>query len=587
MSAPRSGPGPKANAITGKPGDAELAHYQDLVEQIPAVLYIDDVSHDYRTTYVGPQLEMLLGISPHDWCADPNVWSERMHPDDREAVVAEYADYLRIGTGTLIQEYRMIRPDNGEIVWIRDDCSLLRDKGGHPSIVQGVMFDITEQRILQEELSAAEAKNRALVAELRTVLETLTDGVLVFDRSGALVSRNAAASRPYELDEGPPASEVIAGWELLDEQGAPITLDEAPLATAMRTGLASEGTVIGMRKVMDGSVRWLSVSTAPVRAGDGEITGYVSCSRDLTERMETIRGLRILTAAAGRLGASLVPSEVVATLTEAASELCSSPGERPRRTEVMLVGPEDGRPSQEAIRDAGEPNAAMVPMRRDGEIFAILVVSGREDSAMSEDILTHLQTLAAMGALAYVNAQTHQQAALASRTDPLTGVGNRRALDERCAVLPRGPFVLVAMDVDDLKRVNDAHGHEVGDGLLTDVAAAMASTIRPSDILVRTGGDEFVALLVNCTLAGGAEAVARLRAAVAGVVFPWGHASVSFGCAAGGAGDSPQSVLADADEDLYRAKAIRKRRHPRERVARTPPGQTSQRTLPRALTPQP
>jgi diguanylate cyclase (GGDEF)-like protein/PAS domain S-box-containing protein len=415
-----------APALADARGNAELAHYQDLVEHIPAVLYIDDVSHEYRTTYIGPQLQMLLGISPEHWCDDPNVWSEHIHPDDREEMVTEYAKYLRSGTGTLIQEYRMVRPDNGQIVWIRDDCSLHRDDRGRPSIVQGVMFDITEQRVLQEGLGAAEAKNRALIAQLRT-----------------------------------------------------------------------------------------------------------------------------LTSAAARLGASLVPSEVVTTLTEAASELCSSPGEQPRRAVVTLVE------GDRVIREARLRNAAVIPMRREGRIFAILAVSGRQDTMMSGDILTHLHTLATMGALAYINAETHQQAALASRTDPLTGVGNRRALDERCAVLPRCPFVLLAIDVDHLKSVNDAHGHEVGDTLLTRVADVMASAIRPSDTLVRTGGDEFVALLVNCDLAGGAEAVARLRAAVGALVFPWGRASVSFGCAAGEPGDSPQSVLAAADDDLYRAKAIR------------------------------
>lgn len=605
MSVLKPGALPKTAAVADKRGEEELAHYQDLVEQIPAVLYIDDVRNEYRTTYIGPQLQMLLGITPHDWCADPSVWAEHIHPDDREEMVNGYAKYLRIGTGTLIQEYRMVRPDNGKIVWIRDDCSLLRDDSGRPSIVQGVMFDITEQRILQEGLSAAEAKNRALIAELNTVLETLTDGVQVFDSDGRLVSRNAAATRPYAPDTGAPTTAtILANWEMLDEDGTPITQEEAPLATSMRTGLASEGVVVGMRKRSDGSQRWLSVSTAPVRDVGGEITGYVSCTRDLTERMETIHGLRILTAAAARLSASLVPGEVVATLTEAASELCSSPGERPRKAVVILVegdtlvlsGLTDpshteasksplvpladepqakrvlatgaalvtafdsadlGPPTAKVIREAGLRNAAVIPMRREGQIFAVLAVSGRQDSMMSGDILTHLQTLATMGALAYINAETHQRAALASRTDPLTGIGNRRALDERCAVLPRCPFVLLAMDLDHLKAVNDAHGHDAGDRLLTHVAAAMAMAIRPADILVRTGGDEFVALLVNCDLAGGAEVVARLRAAVDGLVFPWGQASVSFGCAAGGPGDSPQTVLAAADEDLYRAKAIR------------------------------
>jgi diguanylate cyclase (GGDEF)-like protein/PAS domain S-box-containing protein len=155
--------------IARKRGAGDTEHFQELVEQIPAIVYVDDIRDGYRTTYVGPQLETILGISQHEWITDPGAWAAHMHPDDREFMTKEYEEYRSTG-GTLIQEYRVIRPDNGRIVWIRDDCTLFRDQSGRPSFVQGVMFDITTQKTLEEQLRAAEATNRTLIEQIPAVV---------------------------------------------------------------------------------------------------------------------------------------------------------------------------------------------------------------------------------------------------------------------------------------------------------------------------------------------------------------------------------------------------------------------------------
>jgi diguanylate cyclase (GGDEF)-like protein/PAS domain S-box-containing protein len=156
-------------SIARKRGGADTEHFQELVEQIPAILYVDDIREGYRTTYVGPQLETILGISQHEWITDPDAWAIHMHPDDREFMTKEYEEYRTTG-GTLIQEYRMIRPDSGQTVWIRDDCTLFRDESGRPSFVQGVMFDVTTQKALEEQLRTAEAKNRTLIEQIPAVV---------------------------------------------------------------------------------------------------------------------------------------------------------------------------------------------------------------------------------------------------------------------------------------------------------------------------------------------------------------------------------------------------------------------------------
>jgi diguanylate cyclase (GGDEF)-like protein len=90
-----------------------------------------------------------------------------------------------------------------------------------------------------------------------------------------------------------------------------------------------------------------------------------------------------------------------------------------------------------------------------------------------------------------------------ARTDPLTGAANRRAFEElltRCHTDLRElqqPFVLAFVDVDRFKRLNDTHGHVVGDRALKRIASTLATTIRRSDLIARLGGDEFAVLMPN------------------------------------------------------------------------------------------
>jgi diguanylate cyclase (GGDEF)-like protein/PAS domain S-box-containing protein len=116
------------------------AKYQTLVEQIPAIVYVDVEGRG--TTYVSPQIQAILGVSPETYCADPDVWHELLHPEDRGRVEAEYESFLE-GSGGDLGDYRMCTPD-GRVVWIRDRAVTVRDEAGRVLLEHGVMFDITE-----------------------------------------------------------------------------------------------------------------------------------------------------------------------------------------------------------------------------------------------------------------------------------------------------------------------------------------------------------------------------------------------------------------------------------------------------------
>jgi len=159
----------------------------------------------------------------------------------------------------------------------------------------------------------------------------------------------------------------------------------------------------------------------------------------------------------------------------------------------------------------------------------------------------------------------HQAALRDARSDPLTGVANRRAFDERVEQAGDAgeAVVLVMVDLDDFKRVNDSLGHVVGDRLLCDLAGTVTAALRDGDLVARLGGDEFVVVCPDPREQGPAQLLHRLRQALDG---PWStsvpgldwSAGVSLGAAATCEGLSPDALLAVADARLYDDKARRR-----------------------------
>lgn len=149
------------------PGDAE-ARYRALVEQLPAVTYLDEVGPSDRTLYMSPQVAALLGYTPEEMTREVPLWPQIIHPDDRERVLAESKRHDDTGD-PYDTEYRLVARD-GRTVWIHDRSVLVLDEDGKPQFWQGVLVEITERKRTQELERALEVQ-REEAAELRALDE--------------------------------------------------------------------------------------------------------------------------------------------------------------------------------------------------------------------------------------------------------------------------------------------------------------------------------------------------------------------------------------------------------------------------------
>jgi diguanylate cyclase (GGDEF)-like protein len=215
-------------------------------------------------------------------------------------------------------------------------------------------------------------------------------------------------------------------------------------------------------------------------------------------------------------------------------------------------------------------SVAIAPLWLRGERAGLLLQASEEEGHYAPDAATDLlEHLAAITALSVDNAINRIRLQRDGLTDPLTQIANRRfferRLREETSLWRRhgGNLSCLMVDIDHFKRINDEHGHAVGDEVLVHAARALNAGLRTSDVLARYGGEEFVLLLPATDARRAGEIAERLRQAIAvrtaGVAVP--PITVSIGVAT--LTDAlrtevtdPESVLLHAaDDGLYRAKA--------------------------------
>jgi diguanylate cyclase (GGDEF)-like protein/PAS domain S-box-containing protein len=130
-------------------GPGEVSSGEALIESLPAIVYVAEPGEHGAWHYISPQVERMLGYRPEDWLADPELWSHRLHPDDRGRVLDDEERDIERGA-PLANEYRMITRDEA-VIWIRDEAVLRFDERGAPRY-EGILLDITERKRFESKL---------------------------------------------------------------------------------------------------------------------------------------------------------------------------------------------------------------------------------------------------------------------------------------------------------------------------------------------------------------------------------------------------------------------------------------------------
>lgn len=226
-----------------------------------------------------------------------------------------------------------------------------------------------------------------------------------------------------------------------------------------------------------------------------------------------------------------------------------------------LVLSEDARASGAAPFAAplfGDPATALVAHVPVGSEGVLVLTERREERIFEPEDWDVLRALALQAEMALRRVRLIESVRSLSLTDPLTGLGNRRHMEvvmsHAWAAARRGEaLVVMALDLDGFKEVNDALGHEAGDEMLRAVAAALRAEARGSDVVVRYGGDEFLVILPGGTVEGALSLAERVRRRVDGRI------GISAGVAAYAPEMSaPDHLVREADRRLYEAKARRR-----------------------------
>lgn len=298
--------------------------YRGLVEQVPAVVYIDAVDDLSTATYMSPRYEELVGYSAEERLAQPDLWVRLLHPDDRERVLAESRRTNETGE-PFRMEYRLIHRD-GRTVWVRDEAFLLRGAEGEPLAWQGVLLDVTEQKAAEE----LQARRDHLLEAVSDVAERFLQAAgweeVILDALQRL-GEAAGVSRVYVFeadtaDDGARVTRQRFEWaasgvapQIDNEQMREFRADELGFGDWLDT-LAAGGVVQGHVPGMDEPVRSIleaqdirSIAQVPVFAGTAwwGLIGFDDCE---LERDWTLAEIDVLRTAAGVLGAAIRRREV-------------------------------------------------------------------------------------------------------------------------------------------------------------------------------------------------------------------------------------------------------------------------------------
>ncbi|HYY75048.1 MAG TPA: PAS domain S-box protein [Gaiellaceae bacterium] len=244
--------------------------YRTLVEQLPLVTYMDALDGAGPNLYTSPQIDPLLGYAAADWSNDSELFSQRLHPEDRDRVLAERA-HARATGEPLRTEYRILARD-GRPVWLQEEAIVVRDEADRPLFLQGYLLDISERKRAEQAVQESEER-------FRTIFESSPIGIGVGDEEGRVVASNPAFAAMLGF-----APSELSGRAFRDFT---VSEDVEPTAGLYASLMAGEGEGFQAEKRYvhrDGRSISVRLTISRVAGGDDERRLALVIAEDITER---------------------------------------------------------------------------------------------------------------------------------------------------------------------------------------------------------------------------------------------------------------------------------------------------------------
>lgn len=507
----------------------------------------------WRVTYWNRASERLFGFAPTEVLGRTITELGIAGPDvpGQDTTRQEIADGIAAGRGWA-GEFRTRHRTGGEFT-VDATVSPVRGKHSVPVAVVVVSKDISDRK-----------RSEAIFRGVSAIVESSGDAIIGADLEGIITSWNDGAIR-------------MIGWSAWEAIGQSYLLLATRVDEDLRREIAdrlgSGEFVTGVEALWrhkDSSVVEVSLTLSPVYGADGKLAGASAIARDITElkrlQLAAAADLERLVAAQEMVHMGSVEQDIVSDKWTHSDEYARIYGLAPgkllsRKQSMAMVYPED-RELIQAARRALDSATKRVEYE-----FRIIRTDGKLRWMQSRARMTHDAISGApLRFLATVMDITDRKDAeqvleWQARHDALTGLPNRYLLtDVLQGLLGRASQRVVVMfvDVDRFKLVNDGIGHTAGDALLILLGERLRTAVRTEDTVGRFGGDEFVIVCENLGILDAVAMAERIRSATRQPFEIDGRKiflNVSVGIAVSSQGDTAESLLHGADTAMYEAKA--------------------------------
>ena len=550
----------------------------------------------------------LYGIHREDFDGPFNAWINTLHPDDLDSVKEAIQAAVR-GEREFASEFRIVRP-NGSIRIIKASSLTFRDQNNRAVRMIGTNIDITERKRVEEELFNSQQM-------LQMVLDTIPQRVFWKDSHFIYLGCNKA----FASDAGFASSAEIVG---MDDFSLPWQIN-APSYRADDLQVMSTGVPkLNFEELQgrpDGSQYWVKTNKTSLYDRNGQVIGILGTYEDINSRKQAEQQLqitneklvamvsilemhnqeaRLLREMDDLLQVCNFPEEAYAVIQQYAPRLFPSTSGAlyhfnisRRAVEAAAIwgenlqsepifSPDDcwtlrrGQLHQWSSLTAGlrcrhipptfSGDYLDVPMLAAGELMGLLHLENTDNSWRDKAVEDLARSIAEHLALSLSNIKLREKLHAQSIRDPLTGLFNRRYMEESLerelhrAARAQTPVGIIMLDIDHFKEFNDTYGHEAGDVVLHELGILLQSQIRGEDIACRFGGEEFILILPEASLEISTQRAEKIRQATKALAVEYLHKSlgmisVSMGVAVFPThSTSAEGLLRNADKALYQAK---------------------------------